>query len=194
MRPPAPRSTHQAVRRAKARRPRRGAQAHPCCAQAGRERRSHRPIAPSASACPLCAQVVISSRLTASPCALVTASHGWSAGMERFLAAHAARDASDAASAGGATTPLLRTARKSLEINQRHPVIAELARRAAARPHDPAVRELALLLYETALLDSGFALEEPAAFTRRVHQAILLGLENADTATAAPSDADDRSR
>lgn len=116
-------------------------------------------------------QVVASARLVASPCALVNAAsgHGWSAGMERLLRAHAERAAAD----GGPSVP---PARRSLELNVRHPIVHELGRRARERAADPSVREHAQLLYGTALLDAGFGLEDPSDFTRRVHAVAARGL------------------
>lgn len=73
-------------------------------------------------------------------------------------------------------------ARKSFEINARHPIIAALRARVAeaggaeSAAAEPSVRELTLVLYETALLDSGFSLEEPAQFSRRIHKMMRLGL------------------
>lgn len=59
-------------------------------------------------------------------------------------------------------------AKKTLEINPHHPVIKELLSRvkgAGSEEVDPEVAEYAILLYNTALLNSGFLIENPTDFT-----------------------------
>jgi len=112
-------------------------------------------------------KVVISNRLVNSPCCIVTSQYGWTANMERIMKAQALRDTS---------TMGYMAAKKHLEINPDHSIMSNLRVKADADKNDKSVKDLVLLLFETALLSSGFALEEPAVFAQRIHRMIKLGL------------------
>ncbi|KAK6626897.1 Heat shock protein 83 [Polyplax serrata] len=112
-------------------------------------------------------KVVVSNRLVESPCCIVTSQYGWTANMERIMKAQALRDTS---------TMGYMASKKHLEINPDHPVMNTLRKKAEADKNDKAVKDLVMLLFETALLSSGFALEDPQVHSARIYRMIKLGL------------------
>jgi len=126
-------------------------------------------------------KVVVSNRLVNSPCCIVTSQYGWSANMERIMKAQALRDTS---------TMGYMSAKKHLEINPDHSVIHALNEKANANKNDSSVKDLVLLLFETALLSSGFTLEDPATHANRIHRMIKLGLGIDEDDAGAEADAD----
>ncbi|XP_012279332.1 heat shock protein 83 [Orussus abietinus] len=112
-------------------------------------------------------KVVVSNRLVDSPCCIVTSQYGWTANMERIMKAQALRDTS---------TMGYMAAKKHLEINPDHPIMEALRQKAEADKHDKSVKDLVVLLFETALLSSGFALEDPQVHASRIYRMIKLGL------------------
>jgi molecular chaperone HtpG len=112
-------------------------------------------------------KVVVSNRLVESPCCIVTSQYGWTANMERIMKAQALRDTS---------TMGYMAAKKHLEINPDHSIVENLRQKAEADKNDKAVKDLVILLFETALLSSGFTLDEPQVHASRIYRMIKLGL------------------
>jgi len=134
-------------------------------------------------------KVTVSNRIAKSPCVLVSGQFGWSANMERIMKAQTFANADEA-------TWL--HSKKTMEVNPRHPIIKELAAKVAelgdaegdaARPQN--LVDLANLLYDSALLSSGFQMRDTADFSRRIQRVIATGLSIDPAAEAEPEPEDE---
>ena len=111
-------------------------------------------------------KVVISNRLSDSPCILVTGEFGISANMERIMKAQTL----------GNNQMMPMSSKKTMEISPDNPIIIVMENRYALDEKDRTIKDLINLMYDSSLLASGFSLDEPATFTSRINRLIKLGL------------------
>jgi len=106
-------------------------------------------------------KVEISKRLTDSPVVVVTSQFGYSAQQERVMKAQAFQNKEQLNMMSG---------RKTLEINPNHPVIVNLLSKVKASKDDAAAKDTAEVLFQTALIESGYEIADPSALVSRVYR------------------------
>merc|ERR1719226_370322 len=106
-------------------------------------------------------KVEISKRLTDSPVVVVTSQFGYSAQQERVMKAQAFQNKDQLSAMSG---------RKTLEINPNHPVVVDLLAKVKADKEDGAAKDTAQVLFQTALIESGYEIADPSALVNRVYR------------------------
>merc|ERR1719331_1069163 len=105
--------------------------------------------------------VTVSKRLTDSPVVVVTSQFGYSAQQEKIMKAQAFQNKDQLSMMSG---------RKTLEINPNHPVVADLLNKVKADKSDKAAVDTAQVLFQTALIESGYELADASALVNRVYR------------------------
>ncbi|KAM0967640.1 hypothetical protein ACFX13_016396 [Malus domestica] len=127
--------------------------------------------------------VKLSNRLADTPCVVVTSKYGWSANMERIMQSQTLSDANKQGYMRG---------KRILEINPRHPIVKELRERVVKNAEDESVKKTAQLIYQTALMESGFNLPDPKDFASRIYSSVKSSLNiNPDVAVEEEDDAEE---
>merc|ERR1711918_135940 len=106
-------------------------------------------------------KVEISKRLTDSPVVVVTSQFGYSAQQEKIMKAQAFQNKNQLSMMSG---------RKTLEINPNHPVIIDLLAKVKADKEDKSAVDSASVLFQTALIESGYEIADPTALVKRVYK------------------------
>merc|ERR1712211_57129 len=115
-------------------------------------------------------KVVLSKRLTTTPSALISTAYSYSANMERIQRAQ---------DLGAGLDPFM-TAKRVLEINPTHPLVQKIRDLVVENPDNQVAVDMAQLLYDTAALHSGFALDDPSVFAQSIHRMMSFGLDRSD--------------
>uniref|UniRef100_A0A0E0B4A5 Histidine kinase/HSP90-like ATPase domain-containing protein n=1 Tax=Oryza glumipatula TaxID=40148 RepID=A0A0E0B4A5_9ORYZ len=113
------------------------------------------------------AKVQISKRLSSSPCVLVSGKFGWSANMERLMKAQTLGDTSSLEFMRG---------RRIFEINPDHPIAKDLSAACKNEPESTEAKRAVELLYETALISSGYTPDSPAELGGKIYEMMTIAL------------------
>ncbi|KAM1116029.1 hypothetical protein ACFX13_006727 [Malus domestica] len=112
-------------------------------------------------------KVVVFDRIVDSPCCLVIGEYGWTTNMKRIMKVQALRDNNMSS---------YMSSKKMMEINPDNGIMEELRKKTEANKNNKSVKDLVLLLFETALLTSSFSLDDPNTFAAKIHWMLKLGL------------------
>ncbi|CAH0476339.1 unnamed protein product [Peronospora belbahrii] len=117
-------------------------------------------------------RVTMSQRVVKSPAVMVTSQWGASANMQRIMKAQTF--------AKGERMPMQGVGSAILELNPRHPIISKLDELMTSDPENEEIKDLAWLLYDTALVNSGFDLVDTNHFSSRIHRIMRssMGIES----------------
>merc|ERR1739849_69473 len=102
-------------------------------------------------------KVELSKRLTDSP-VVVASQFGYSAQQERVMKAQSFQNKDQVNMMSG---------RKTLEVNPNHPVVVDLLNKVKADKEDNAALDTAQVLFQTALIESGYEIADPSALVSR---------------------------
>merc|ERR1712017_50782 len=106
-------------------------------------------------------KVELSKRLTESPVVVVTSQFGYSAQQEKIMKAQAFQNKDQIGMMSG---------RKTLEVNANHPIVIDLLTKVKADKEDAAAVDTAQVLFQTALIESGYEIADPSALVSRVYR------------------------
>merc|ERR1712029_395540 len=105
--------------------------------------------------------VSLSKRLTDSPVVVVTSQFGYSAQQEKIMKAQAFQNKDQISMMSG---------RKTLEVNPNHPVVIDLLNKIKDDKSNQAAVDTAQVLFQTALIESGYELADASALVNRVYR------------------------
>ena len=114
-------------------------------------------------------KVKISDQLSESPAALVQSAYGMSPTMQRYMRAQSV------AAGGDGNVPGMNQA--VLEVNPKHPIVKDLARKVQQDKESSELANSALLMYDVAAMTSGYDVGDMKGFAKRV-----MGLMGANVA------------
>merc|ERR1712167_222105 len=106
-------------------------------------------------------KVELSKRLTDSPVVVVTSQFGYSAQQEKVMKAQSFQNKDQVSMMSG---------RKTLEVNPNHPVVVDLLQKVKDDKENTAALDTAQVLFQTALIESGYEIADASALVSRVYR------------------------
>ena len=122
------------------------------------------------------------------PCCVTSASYGWSANMERIMKAQTLQ-------ANSVSQQATFMSKKNFELNPKHYMINKLYEEHKASSMDDKIfSNVMQLLFQTAMISSGYIHEDPSEYSKRVYTMISTGMfpdesDNADSDNALTENA-----
>jgi len=112
-------------------------------------------------------KIKISNRLVDVPCMITTDNFGWSANMERIMNSQVL---------GDNQMKQFMVSSKTLEINVEHPIMKNIENSIGDEKREVGIKDVIELMFNGALLSSGFSIEKPQLFVNRLNRMIEFGL------------------
>ena len=112
-------------------------------------------------------KIKISNRLVDVPCMITTDNFGWSANMERIMNSQVL---------GDNQMKQFMISSKTLEINIEHPIIKNIENSIGDETRENGIKDIIQLMFDGALLSSGFSIEKPQEFVNKLNRMIEFGL------------------
>lgn len=107
-------------------------------------------------------KVKLSTRLSDSVCVLSTDQYGYSARMEIIMKAQAFADPD--------SFQYMMPKSKIMELNPHHPIVKEMLRLVESGEDDEKAKELGHLVYDTALIATGYLMNDNSAYAKRMYK------------------------
>lgn len=112
-------------------------------------------------------KIKISNRLVDVPCMITTDNFGWTANMERIMNSQVLADNQ---------MKQFMVSSKTLEINIEHPIIKNIETSIGDENKEKGIKDVIELMFDGALLASGFSIEKPHLFVAKLNRMIEFGL------------------
>jgi len=116
--------------------------------------------------------VKISTRLVQSPMVVVASAYGYSPKMEALMNSQSAGSQGD--------IMRMMSERKIIEVNPYHPIINKLAAMTKENADDVSAKNMIATLFQTALIESGFGLQDPTAYVSEIQNIMAGAMDIAD--------------